>query len=187
MDNTLVYDEAYTTLDHNKTDAIVSTSSQISRSRTATNSSTSELQSSLDPVTTKGTGWGNSVSASSAPVDTQPDLYPATQHTIGHGAIAGIAVGAVTLLILILASAILCWRRRRQSSQSAIPELPNNQTDADIKTDPSATIWVPELDQDGAVYGPHELPGTPPPLEEPLEATETSPAKGRVVEIGDPE
>ena len=115
----------------------------------------------------------------------QPD--PAPQHTISHGAIAGIVIGAIVFLILVSASAILYWRRRRRSPQKAVSELPNNQTDAEIKSDANTTIWVPELDQEGAVHGPHELPGTPTPLEEPLEITETNPAERRVVEIGDPE
>lgn len=71
---------------------------------------------------------------------------------------------------------MLCWRRQRRSSQTAASELPSHQTDADIKPDPSGTIWIPELGQEGAVSRPHELPATYTPLPEPLgcsEATET--------------
>ena len=97
-------------------------------------------------------------------------------------------MGAVVFIFLALAASVLYRRRRRRrSSQLPIPELPNNQTDAEVKSDPYGTIWVPELDQEGAVYGPHELPGTPTPQGEPLEATGTSSAEGSVVEIGDPE
>ena len=187
-DGSSFYDRAYTALDHNSTDAIVSNSSQVSSSYSAAISSTSELKSPLAPVTATGTSWRNPVSASGTPepLDMQQNRSP--QHPISHGAIAGIVIGAITIIILISASAILYWRRRRRrSSQQPIPELPNNQTDTEIKTDPYATIWVPELDQEGAVYGPHELPDTPTPQEEPLEATRTSSAEGSVVEIGDPE
>ena len=177
-----VYSEEVT-LDHK-----ISTTSKASTSSTTFLSSTTGPSSLLSPFTVTPTLSSNPsalASSISQPLDAQQD--PVSNHAISHGAIAGIVIGVVAFLILISASAIVYWRRRRRSSQSAIPELPNNQTDADIKSDPSATIWVPELDQDGAVYGPHELPGTPTPLEEPLEATKTSPAEGRVVEIGDPE
>ena len=63
---------------------------------------------------------------------------------------------------------MLCWRRQRRSSQTAVSELPSHQMDADIKSDPSDTIWIPELGQEGAVSGPHELPATSTPLAEPL-------------------
>lgn len=51
-------------------------------------------------------------------------------------------------------------------------------TGANVKSDPSTTIWVPELGQDGAVYGPHELPGFSMPAESGLE-------EGKVVDMGD--
>ena len=182
-----VYSEEVT-LDHNKLDDSISTTSTTSTPSTASLSSTIGPTSSvgLFPVTpTLSSSPSALASDISQPLDAQQN--PIFKHTISHSAIAGIAIGAIAFLILISASAIQYWRRRRRSSQSAIPELPNNQTDAEFKSDPNTTIWVPELDQDGAVYGPHELPGTPTALEEPLETTETSTAKGRVVEIGDPE
>ena len=175
------------TLDHNKPDDNISTTSKTSTSSTTSLSSTTGPSSSLGPFTVTPTLSSNpSALASdiSEPLDAQQDSV--SKHTISHGAIAGTVIGAVAFIILTLAAAILYWRRRR-SSQPVVPELPNNQTDAEIKSDPSATIWVPELDQEGAVYGPHELPGTPTPLEEPLEATETSTVEESVVEIGDPE
>ena len=176
------------TLDQNKPDDNISSTSKLSTSSTTSLSSTTGPISSLGPFTVTPTFSSNPsalASSISQPLDAQQD--PVFKHAISHRAIAGIAIGAVAFLILISASAIPHWRRHRQSSQSAIPELPKNQTDADIKSDPSAIIWVPELDQDGAMYVPHELPDTPPPLEEPLEATETNLAERRVVEIGDPE
>ena len=102
---------------------------------------------------------------------------------MSDGAIAGTAVGAVIFILLVLAASDLYWRRRRRrrTPQKAVSELPNSQPDTEIKSDPSNTIWIPELDREGAVDGPHELPGTPTPLEEPLGATE------RVVEIGNSE
>ena len=184
-----VYSEEVT-LDHNKLDDSISTTSNISTSSTASLSSTIGPTSSLGPVPVIPT-LSSSPSALASdipqPLDTQQN--PVSKHTISHGAIAGIAISAIAFLILISVSAVICRRRRRRrSSQPAIPELPNNQTDADFKSDPNTMIWVPELDQDGAVYGPHELPGTPTPLEEePLETTDTSTAKAKVVEIGDPE
>ena len=113
------------------------------------------------------------------------------KHTIGHGAISGIVIGAVALLVFISASAILYWRRRRRSSKLVASELPYNQKNAVTQSDPNTKIQVPELDQDGAVYRRHELPHElrtllpQSSLEQPLEATGTSTAKGRVVEMGD--
>ena len=181
-----VYSEEVT-LDHNKLDNSISTTSNISTSSSASLSSTIGPTSSLGPVPVIPTlSSSPSALASDIPQPLDAQQNPVSKHTISHGAIAGIAISAIAFLILISVSAVIC-RRRRRSSQSAIPELPNNQTDADIKSDPNTTIWVPELDQDGAVYGPHELPGTPTALEEPLETTGTSPTEGRAVEIGDPE
>ena len=171
-----------------QTEGYVSSFSNAPSPSTTSAPSTIKSTSSSSPTTptvTLVTGYAVPTSISNpTPPDIQPD--PAPQHTVSHGA-TGIVIGAVTFLILTSASAILYRRRRRRFSKSAVLELPNNQTDADIKSDPNTTIWVPELDQEGAVYGPHELPGTPTPLEEPLETTEAGPAEGRVVEIGDPE
>ena len=63
-------------------------------------------------------------------------------------------------------------------------ELPAHQTNNDVKSDP--TTWIPELDHEGAVYGPHELPDTPTPMAQSfrsLEASESQPAEGKVAEI----
>ncbi|KAF6237658.1 hypothetical protein HO173_003859 [Letharia columbiana] len=85
-----------------------------------------------------------------------------------------------------MASVMLCLRRRRRFTQRAVSELPSHQTDAETKSDPRATIWIPELGQEGAVSGPHELAGTPTPLE--LHGvTEPYLAEGRLFEIGNPE
>ena len=95
-----------------------------------------------------------------------PDVQniPALRPVISNGAIAGIVVGVVLFLLLTTTtSATLCWRHRRRSSQTAIAELPSHQAE---KSDPSATIWIPELDREGAVCGPHELAGTPTALVE---------------------
>ena len=99
------------------------------------------------------------------------------QNPISNRTIAGIVVGAVLFLLLTTASATLYWRRRRRSSQTAVSELPAHQTDNEVKSDPA--IWIPELDQEGAVYGPHELADTPTPMAQSLrslEATESQPA-----------
>lgn len=117
----------------------------------------------------------------------------ASQRTISHGTVAGIIVGVVVFVLLTTASAILWWRRGRRSSQTAASELPGCQTDAEFKSDAKDTIWIPELGQEGAVHGPHELPGTPNPLEDgtpnPLEETaganESCLAQGRVFEIAE--
>ena len=172
---------ATTTLDHNKTDDSISTSSLLSMSSITSASSLMGLNSSLGPTTATVTSGGNPASASSAP---EPFVNVIKQ-SISDGAIAGIVVGNVVFILLISSSVWLCWRRRHRSPQNPVLELPNNHTDLDTKTDPGATVWDPELDQDGAVYGPHELPGTPPPLDEPLEAIGENLAEGRVVEIGD--
>ena len=168
-----------------QTDKDPSGCSKASISGTPLVTTTSRQTSSIVLIIATPTLPSNPASASSIsqPLDAQQDSV--SKHTISHGAIAGIVIGAVAFLVLISAS-VLCWRRRR-SSRPAVPELPNNSTDAEIKSDSNTTIWVPELNQEGAVYGPHELPGTPKTLEEPLEATETTPTEGRVVEIGDPE
>ncbi|KAF6221560.1 hypothetical protein HO133_002416 [Letharia lupina] len=111
-------------------------------------------------------------------------------HDIGDGAIAGIVVGIVIFVLLTTASVMLCWRRRRRFTQRAVSELPSHQTDAETKSDPSATIWIPELGQEAAVCGPRELAGTPKPLAAPLEShgvTEPYIAEGRLFKIGNPE
>lgn len=58
--------------------------------------------------------------------------------------------------------------------------------DDEIKSDPSATVWIPELGRDGAVCGPHELAGTSTSLGS-LGANEPCLAEGRVFEIANPE
>ena len=103
---------------------------------------------------------------------------------ISNGTVVGIVIGVVLFFILTIASATLCWRRRRRSSQPAVSELPAHPTDNDHKSDPA--IWIPELDQEGAVYGPHELADTPTPMAQSLrslEVTESYPAEGRVSEM----
>ena len=50
-------------------------------------------------------------------------------------------------------------------------------------------IWIPELDQEGAVYGPHELAGTPTPLAgsvRSFETTESPDAGERELEMENP-
>lgn len=121
-----------------------------------------------------------------------PDVQhiSALQHTISNGAIAGIVVGVIVFILLATASVLLCWRRRRRTSQTAVSELPDHRTNADIKSDPSATIWIPELDREGAVYGPHELADTATPLQEPrksLGATEPCFVEGRAFEMANPD
>ncbi len=174
-------------LDHNKTNDDVSSSAKISTSSTARITSTNVHSTSMAPVTATVTLPGTTAPANtSTPESPQLQIVPAIHQTISNGAIAGIVVGAVIFIILTTASAVLYRRRRRRSSQTAVSELPSNQTDADTK-DPSATIWVPELGQEGAVYGPHELPVTPNPLDEPLGATEVCLAGGRVYGMAEPE
>ena len=114
-----------------------------------------------------------------------PDLRssPARQHKPSQGTIACAAIGVAIFILLILTSATLCWRRRRPSSQKAAIELPGHQTDAKIKLDPHTTIWVPELGQEGAVNGPHELPGTPTSMGESARAGDSCAAEERVFEV----
>ena len=102
---------------------------------------------------------------------------------------AGPVVGVVVFVLLAMASATLCWRHRRRTSQITASKLPSDQTDAEVKVYPSATIWIPELGQDGAVSGPHELAVTPTPLAEPLGlpgAAETQHADEILLEIVNP-
>ena len=111
------------------------------------------------------------------------------QHPISSGAMAGLVVGVVVFILLAMASATLCWRHRRRTTQITASELPSHQTDAEIKAYPSATIWIPELGQDGAMSGPHELAVTPTPLAEPLGlpgAAETQLADEGLFEIVNP-
>lgn len=111
-----------------------------------------------------------------------PNLHnsQARQHTPSQGTIAGVAVGVAVFILLILTSTILCRRRRRRrrSLHRAAIELPGHQTDAEVKPDPHTTIWVPELGQEGAVHGPHELPGTPTPMDGSARADEPNAAEG---------
>ena len=127
----------------------------------------------------------SSASQSSASLPPNLQQSPVRQHTLGQGTIAGVAVGAAVFILFILTSDILCWRRRRRSSQKAAFELPGHQTDAEIEPDPHTTIWVPELGQEGAVHGPHELPGTPTPINETARAGESSPTEGRIFEMAE--
>ena len=174
-------------LDHNKTDNEVSSSAKISTSDTTRITSTNVHSTSIIPVTATVTLPGTTAPANTGtPESPQLRIVPAIHHTISNGAIAGIVVGAVIFIILTTGSAVLYLRRRRRSLQTAISELPSNQTDTETK-DPSATIWVPELGQEGAVLGPHELPVTLNPLDEPLGVTESCLAGGRVYEMAQPE
>ena len=170
--------------DHNSTNDNISRSTQTSTSTTALFTPSAIHNSSLAPATATVT----LVAAGSSSIPKRPDLQnsSASRHVINKGTIAGIVVGAVIFIILTTASAVLYRRRRRRFLQTAVSELPSNQTDADSK-DPSATIWVPELGQEGAVYGPHELPVILNPLEGPLGATESCLAGGRVYEMAEPE
>ena len=176
-------------IDHNKHDSNTSISSTITTSSTSAASSTIGPSSSSGSITATPTLTSSPASASNMSEPANIQQISIQHHTISNGGIAGIAVGAVLFILLTLASAIICCcrRRRRRASRNTLPELPSHHTDADIKSDPSATIWVPELGQEGAVYGPHELPGTPPPLDDALlleETTGSKPGGERVVEIG---
>lgn len=147
--------------------------------------------SSLAPLTAKATLLGTTTTTPPrSPQSPDVQHLPALQHPISNGAIAGIVVGVVVFILLVTASVLLCWRRRRRTSQTAVSELPDHRRNADIKSDPSATIWIPELDQEGAVYGPHELADTATPLQEPrksLGATEPCFVEGRAFEMANPD
>ena len=136
-------------------------------------------------------------SASSSSATRQATPSTARQQTLSQGTIAGVAVGAAVFILCILASAILCWQRQRRSLRKAAIGLPGHRTDAEIKPDPYSTIWVPELGQEGgvpelgqeggipelgqegAVHRPHELPGTPTPVNETARVDESGPAGGK--------
>lgn len=135
------------------------------------------------PPASQSAASHSSASQSSTSQSTNLSNPPARQHTPSQGTIAGTAVGAAVFICSILLSAILFWRRRRRSSQKAAIELPSHQTVAEIKSDPYTTIWVPELSQEGAVHGPHELPGTPPLMNETARAGGPSLTEGRSFEM----
>lgn len=154
--------------------------------QTTSSISTAALGHTSSSVSVTGTVIPATTAANSSQ---SPDvqIVSVLHHPISSGTIAGIVVGTIVFLILTTASATLCWRRRQRSSQIVIPELPDHQTHNDVKSNPA--IWMPELDQEGAVYGPHELPGTPTPTAQSLrslEATESQPAEERVSEMADP-
>lgn len=90
----------------------------------------------------------SSVSQSSASSSPKLQNSPARQRTLSQSTIVGVAVGVAVFILLILTFAILCWRHRRRSLEKAAIELPGHQTDAEVKSDPHTTIWVPELGQE---------------------------------------
>lgn len=110
---------------------------------------------------------------------------------LSSDAIAETVFGVLASILLAAAAATLCQRRRRRrASRTAASELPDHQTTADIKLDPGAAVWIPELDREGAVDGPHELAGTEAPLEESrasLGVTEPCVVEEGVFEVGSPD
>ncbi|RYC57549.1 hypothetical protein CHU98_g8664 [Xylaria longipes] len=98
-----------------------------------------------------------------------PTKKPAMHHTgLSTGAIAGIAVGAILALIIVIS--ILFWRRRQrrtsatgqpgpQSATQGVPEKPAHYSDYPVGAQGPSKLEPGELDGIQRTYGPAELAG----------------------------
>lgn len=91
---------------------------------------------------------------------TIPELTHVSR-SIGHGAVAGVGVGAVVVLILMVALVALAHRLRGHRSQkSRISELGAPEVRREKNADHDVAIWIPELQHKNRPRSSPELGGT---------------------------
>jgi hypothetical protein len=84
---------------------------------------------------------------------------------IPRGAIAGIVIGVIALLILVAAAALF-WRRRKNKEGAGVGRSGSIWRKAELGTNPAARVELPgemDIKEMPSDVPPVELPGSPPP------------------------